>query len=523
MSLSDRSTPSPLVGVTAVPVDETKMPQGHCRYILMVPEIKGQRCACVNFTLNMGIPGSTCECGHLACFHTKEPETSAEQKQELDVLKRRIRLLEEQMSRGHDDEVDAIRMRLTEVEEQVDRSKEETREEFKRSYQNVSLSWQSIDKLQRRNQQYDAQFSEVDARLGAHSVELKRLDERAMELADADASLEERLDEAIAELEDDDGPAARGRDRRPRRRSTSDTSAPNHPLGPLGGPLGGGPLDAALCVGAATTHLLRRSSVSRPLIQGLGAGNASAGPTLMSSKALQTPVPPSGTWTVHISLLPQADAAMPFERNTAAYQRCLSRGLHRMVAVNGSDARSFTTAVSNAFGSLLRGREWMPLQAKLCDAEQLQGLPMLRQLDPPLVNCQYDAEFLRKHCAVCDPNGIMDSLYIAMKKHTLSWHDLKQAPVFMDGLESSWEHDLLLDSAARDDDAIIDDANQPAAGDIVALSSTLKRTAQELSRSNSFGASGAHATDSESSRAKRACPPPPKSIPGIRRRGVETI
>lgn len=208
---------------------------------------------------------------------------------------------------------------------------------------------------------------------------------------------------------------------------------------------------------------------------------------------------------------------MPFERNTTAYQRCLSRGLHKMVAIAGPDADSFVNAVSKAFGSHLQGREWMPLQAKLCDAEQLQGLPMLRQLEPNLVNQSFDVEFLRKNCAVCDPNGMMDSLYIAMKRHTLSWNDVKQAPVFIDGLESSWNYDKLLDAVPSDVDNVV-------AGDIVAISASLKRNAHEMSRSSgNYGAAVAPPADSEGPRAKRTCPAPPDSIPGLRRRGVETI
>ncbi|KAH8882827.1 hypothetical protein GQ53DRAFT_787287 [Thozetella sp. PMI_491] len=486
MSASGRSTPSPLQAASSDPVDESQMPRGHCRYILLLPEIKGQRCACVNFTLNKGIPGATCDCGHLACFHNRDSEPSAEQKQELELLKKRVKLLEEQMNNEHDDVVVSLGSRLTEMEEQVEKTREELKDEFRRSYQNVSLSWRSIDQLQQRNQQYDAQFAEVDARLGNHSTELKRLDELTLELADADASLEERLDEALDELEEQDDQlrSPRGRDRRPRRRSTSDTTHPNHPLGPLA-----------------------------PL--GLGVGSASAVPTLMSFRALRTPAPPQGPWTVHVSLLPQSNVAMPFERNTTAYLRCLSRGLHRMVAIAAPDAESFVTAVSKAFSSHLRGREWVPLQAKLCDAEQLQGLPMLRQLDPSLLNEPYDAEFLRKNCAVCDPNGMMDSLYISMKRHTLSWNDVKQAPVYMEGLESSWDYDKLLDAVPSDVDTVV-------AGDIVAISTSLKRSAQEMAKPNGFGAGGTAAAENEGPRTKRTCPLPPKPIPGIRRQGVET-
>ncbi len=90
----------------------------------------------------------------------------------------------------------------------------------------------------------------------------------------------------------------------------------------------------------------------------------------------------------------------PFERDTNAYKRCLSRGLHQMVAISGPSADAFVSTVTATFGSLLQGRPWMPLQAESCTAEQLAGLPMLRQLDPSLLHGRYDVDFLREHCAV---------------------------------------------------------------------------------------------------------------------------
>jgi hypothetical protein len=250
---------------------------------------------------------------------------------------------------------------------------------------------------------------------------------------------------------------------------------------------------------------------------------------------------------------------MPFERNTTAYQRCLSRGLHRMVAVQGRDAASFKQAVERAFGQFLRGREWMPLQAKLCDAATLQGLPMLRRLDDPRHPHQHhqqgrppfllggspgcDHEFLRRHCAVVDPHGVIDSLYIAMRRHTISWHTLRHAPVFMDGLEECWAHDALLDTDPFDDaDMAVDDEDRPAAGDLttalpvaaaavglgVGVVAGLKRPLTEMSRSNSFSSSGTSVLGSaagaampvvpgevggDEARVKRTCPAPPSSGP----------
>jgi hypothetical protein len=249
---------------------------------------------------------------------------------------------------------------------------------------------------------------------------------------------------------------------------------------------------------------------------------------------------------------------MPFERNTTAYQRCLSRGLHQMVAVQGPDAASFRAAVEKAFGRFLRGREWMPLQAKLCDAETLQGLPMLRLLDESLlmgpggtgsVVERCDQEFLRRHCAVVDAHGVIDSLYIAMRRHTISWHTLRHAPVFMEGLEDCWAFDKLLDKDPFDGDMAVDDEDRPAAGDITTalgapapplLQAGLKRPLAEMSRSSSFssgsvagtgagpasaagGATTASDGADEQARVKRTCPAPPQgAIVEIRRRDIKT-
>jgi hypothetical protein len=522
--MSNNSSPSPLQAATP-PVDEDKMPKGHCRYILLLPEIKGQRCACVGFSLNKGIPGATCDCGHLACFHNKEFEAPSDQKQELDILKKRIQQLEEQLSRGQEDVLEGVVSRLNEVEDTLEKSREEFGDQIKGTYRNVSISWRSIQTVERGQTQQSEQIRHILEKLNAHDEQLDRLRAGQMELQDADISLEERIENLMEEEEE--GFPLRPRERQ-RRRSTSDTSRPNFPLGTLGplGPLGNG--DAA-------PDGYRRPRQS-PEMSGPGPahGDGYARGGIVVPR-VPRPAPASarstGAWTVHISLLPHAFVPMPFERNTNAYQRCLSRGLHQMVAVHGRDAESFTTAVEKAFGRFLKGRQWMPLQAKLCDAEQLQGLPMLRQLEPHMVDSRYDHEFLRKHCAVCDNSGMIDSLYIAMRRHTISWHTLRHSPVYMDGLEDAWAYDSLLDTDPFDDNMAVDDVDRPAAGDITALPpippALKKRPLTEMSRSNSFGSAGAPTVDNDEARAKRSCPavpaaPPPAATLVEMRRRVET-
>ncbi|KAK1778164.1 hypothetical protein QBC45DRAFT_167216 [Copromyces sp. CBS 386.78] len=539
--MSAKSSPSPLQAPVNNPVDEATMPKGHCRYILCVPEIKGHRCACVGFSHNKGIPGATCQCGHLACYHQKEPDSASGD--QLELLKMRIQQLEEKLAAGvagdvasrlsemeHDLEtIRGIVSRLTDVEETLEKSREEFSEQIKGTYRNASMAWQSMEQLERKIQRQDEQLRQVCEKLREHDEQLERLHAGQLELRDADISLEERIEniaETIEELEDsqdardardaqEDNHLARLNGRHPRRRSTSDTSHPNFPSGPLG-PLGGG-------ANSFDSH--GHSQVGRPPVQGHGEGSALDG-SLMPHPSRTPPLSARsmGAWTVHISLLPHARVPMPFERNTNAYQRCLSRGLHQMVAVHGRDAASFIKAVEKAFGMFLRGRPWMPLQAKLCDAEPLQGLPMLRQLEASLVDSSYDHDFLRKNCAVCDSSGMIDSLYIAMRHDTISWHTLRHAPVFMEGLEAAWAYDPMLDTDPFDGDMAVDDRERPAAGEIttvlpsLAPPSSLKRSRTEMTRSNSFGAA-APPVDSEGTRVKRTCPAPPSSsILDLRRR-----
>ncbi|KAL2021490.1 hypothetical protein VTK56DRAFT_7123 [Thermocarpiscus australiensis] len=517
------ASPSPLQVATNSPADESRMPKGHCRYIMLLPEIRGQRCACVGFSLNKGIPGSTCDCGHLACFHNKEPEAATDQKHELELLRKRIQDLEDQLSKGHEDVLDSVVSRLNEVECHLERSMEEFGEQIKGAYRNISISWRSIEQTERKNQQHKERLRQIYDKLKDHDEQLDRLHAGQLELRDADLSLEERIENKTGTLEEEEELrlSAMTTGRPPRRRSTSDTSRPNVPLAPLG-------------AGPAFSDACRRPYPSRTggpcnqgHINGAGGGGSSQGAQL--ARPLPASARSTGAWTVHVSLLPHAFVPMPFERNTNAYQRCLSRGLHRMVAVQGRDAESFRAAVENAFGIFLRGHEWMPLQAKLCDAETLQGLPMLRILEPHLINANYyDHEFLRKHCAVCDSNGTIDSLYIAMRQHTISWHTLRHSPVFMEGLEDCWKYDALLDNDPYDGDMAVDDEDRPAAGDITRrvlppLQSSLKRPLTEMSRSNSFSSTTTPAGEGDEARAKRTCPDPPAgTIVEIRRRDIKT-
>lgn len=475
--MSALSSPSPLLGPTTE-VDETNLPQGNCRYIMMNTEVKGSRCACVNFTLNKALPGASCECGHLACFHHKTAEPPID-KRELELLRQRVQQLEELLAEGNSRRNEMIQ-RVSELEGIVDSRTEEMGQEIKKTYGNLNRAWHSIGELERRGDDVDNRFQAMGVHLRNVDGELQRLHQRQCELNDADLSLEEQLLEVVESIEGaSEVTPSRGRQRR---RSISD-SAPN-----------------------------LNSSPKMTLVPVRSGGV----PTRASDSAA------SNLWTVHVSLLPSSSLPFPFERDTNAYKRCLSRGLHQMVAVNGLSAEAFVSAVTRAFNGVLKDRPWVPLQAKLCDADTLQGLPMLRPLDSSLASSKFDVDFLRAHCAVLDIHGNMDSLYISMRHSSLSWHALRHSPVFLQGLEASWEYDPILDSSDPFvDDENVDDNDRPSAGDLVGGLPNFKRAASEMSRSSTMTTvvDGAEGRPTKKV-ARTTCPPPFKEVS---RRRVETV
>ncbi|KAF5018043.1 hypothetical protein F66182_9993 [Fusarium sp. NRRL 66182] len=470
-SLSPSRSPPP--ASTPQP-DESQLPKGQCRYILMIPGLKGQRCGCMGFDHNKSLPGASCNCGHLSCFHVASADapTPSTNKSEIDLVKKRIQVLEEGLDKDDHDRFSRVVGRISELEEIVEKNKEEAEAELKGSYRNASAAWQLVTQLQKQMTSLEQAFRSQNEQMARTGREVEDLRNRQLELLDSDEFLEERIEK----LE-----------------STEPLLSPPQDADPHDTPL------EALQLSPASSATSRR--VPSP----------SHDPSNTQPTLYEAPRP----WTIHVSLMPSKDTPFPFEKDTTSYKRCLSRGLHRMVAVESDDAKSFTNAVSRAFESLLKGRPWVPLQAKLCDVELLQGLPMLRPLEPRLVHEQYDRAFLKKHCAVLDVSGKMDSLYIAMEHDSLSWNFLKRSPIYLDGLESAWERDSVLDQkdeqdSSRDHHGDEGDESPPAGNIVGALG--LKRSMSEIS------CSSLDDTELPVAKMPRSCKTPQLEM----RRGMET-
>ncbi|KAF4785901.1 hypothetical protein HER10_EVM0011269 [Colletotrichum scovillei] len=494
--MSTTSSPSPLQGPTGR-VDEKSLPQGQCRYILLVPGIKGQRCACVHFSLNRSTPGASCDCGHMACYHVKTPEPSST-REEVELLKQRLQALEEQLDQQRQGGLGTVVARVSELEDLVDKSREEIGQEIKGSYRNINRVWQSVEQLERQTSHLRETLRSQSEHMERVNGELKSVSNRQLELFDADESIEERLDQLES---DHDSLASRG-GQIPNMTEEAILSRPD----------------------AVTASNLQQSLgatlYSQPEAEVIPGETIRTSPALSAADS-NTSSSNCGAWTVHISLLPTASQPFPFERDTNAYKRCLSRGLHRTVVVGGPDSDSFVEAVTKSFGSLLRGRSWMPLQAKLCDAEKLQGLPMLRPLDSRLVDSDYDLNFLKRFCGVCEANGKIDSLYIAMRQDKFSWHFLRNSPIFIEGLENCWIYDHFLDPNDPVEDDHMEEHDRPSAGDIVPSLPNLKRAASEMSRTAGLTAATT-GSDSDGSRTKT---PRTSCLPSLveSRRRLETV
>jgi hypothetical protein len=399
-------------------------------------------------------------------------------------------MLEEELDRERQGGRGGLVDRLGRLEELVDKTKADTETELKTVFRGISGLWQRVDVLNSRTLNYEDHIESLDDNV-------ERMKHRLIDLDDASMHMEDRVEA----LENSATPISTIVSRR-RKASTppsptlddnSDCSFQSEET-------------------ATTSHSETRYSLD--MVRAEEISNVQSFRQRVASVGSG-----SQSWTVHISLLPTSSQPFPFEKDTAAYKRCLSRGLHQMIVIPDSDSLSFKTSVDEAFSEILRGRPWQPLVARICDAKNLRGLPMLRQLPAYLVGSDYDAEFLQHNCAVVDESGKILDLYIAMSEDTMSWAELKEVRPHTPGLEASWIYDPYLDGPCLDADGSScgqgPEMSRPAAGDILtSWSPSLKRNASEISRSPSFGSS----TDGEGSRAKMRRPCTGASVEVVGRR-----
>lgn len=421
-----------------------------------------------------------CNCGHLACFHlqTSEAASPGKNRDEIEMVKQRIGLLEQQSDVGDGGAMDRVVSRLSNLEEMVDKAREEFHAEIKGSYRNISGAWQLIEQLQKQVDALEGICRTQDRQLDRAGKELDDVRNRQLELLDSDESLEERIEK----LESAEVLLSPPLEEQPATLVTSHVSQPSSSV-----------LVAADAVAADAL-------LSSP-------------PDLMLDKAMdhtsetELATSTSTTWTVHVSLLPSKEQQRPFEKDSTAYKRSLSRGMQRMVAIDPERGETFSIAVTRSFRHVLQGRPW-ELLCRTSGASHLHGL-QLQSFEPKVSLQGVDRAFLEAHCASLDVLGKIEAVYIAPSNGTLPWSQLKQLPVHVEGLESSWQYEAALDWDATSSKPVhrvlpFQQTSPATEGSIQAVN-PLKRTISDLSKSTCITSMSSAEPDQGRAKMARSC------------------
>ncbi|KAI9679835.1 MAG: hypothetical protein M1817_004849 [Caeruleum heppii] len=390
-----------MLGVTprtpSIDQDE-HLPRGECRFILLHPEISGQRCSCQGFWLNKSVLGSSCECGHQACYH--EPtQTGAEvSRDEYDVLLARVAQLESQRDKNRTaGGINELHRRIKALDKMLEKERTEREEDIRGFYRaiqgvyyNMGLS-QSVT-FGRLTEQDDKIEAVTDKNHGC-CADVLGVTKRVTQLDELMMAFEDRLDDVEADVE-------------------------NQCPAPLRSPLDSRP-----------TASVRKTSLQ-----------------LETVTSVVTLNQPQAAWEVHACFLPSAFQMTPFPIHSTAYNRCRSRGLLQDLSVTGHSCRAFRAVIERAFAGILQGRPWMPLMVQEPHSEPPHGHRLLQplpkaQTDPDL----WDVAFLQRHCLLSAAAEHKGSIFIALVDDVLSWQDIRRQPVVDAALEGAWTHDRGLD------------------------------------------------------------------------------
>ena len=110
------------------PSPSPPLPRGDCRFIVLRPDVGGQRCACQGFRRHGLVPGSSCECGHQACYHVPESTPDAVGRHEFALLQDRLVAREAERDTRL---IDDLRPRLKIVEAKVEHGQDRAEEDIR--------------------------------------------------------------------------------------------------------------------------------------------------------------------------------------------------------------------------------------------------------------------------------------------------------------------------------------------------------------------------------------------------------
>lgn len=280
------------------------LPKGNCRYILLHPEVKGIRCACVGYSLNRSIPGSTCDCGHQACYHEPDKENVSFERNELEALKKKVDMLEAELGREKHAARAELIGRIGRLEETVDIQKAEHDADLRNVQRGMSGLWQHVGVLEKKTPFYDDNIEELVDDVQRLRDDYQKMDARVIEVDDATMRTEDRVD--ALEKTAVNGPAIS------RRRKASTPPSPG--------------FDDDVDESIKSEDEMTPSQAGDRFPRTFVLADADALHIQSFRQRVSSVGSDAQSWTVHVSLLPSSSQPFPFEKDTAAYKRCLSRG-----------------------------------------------------------------------------------------------------------------------------------------------------------------------------------------------------
>ncbi len=189
---SSTASPRPIPSPSPPP-----LPRGECRFILLLPDVNGQRCACQGFRRHDAVPGSSCECGHQACYHVPELSREGVGREELEALRTRVRALEGECDVRR---VDDVRDRVERVEVMMGEGQARADEDIRAVCRAVQGIHASVTRLQLmaagRFLAHEDKIEGLLDRWTAIEGELERVRRRLTAIDDVTMRLEDRMGES---------------------------------------------------------------------------------------------------------------------------------------------------------------------------------------------------------------------------------------------------------------------------------------------------------------------------------------
>jgi hypothetical protein len=169
--------------------------------------------------------GSSCECGHQACYHVPEQENEGIARRELNALMARVVSLERELERERSGRNAPVHERIIAVEEAVENFKAEQEENTKTMYRAMAGAYNSIRHYQANNSkrflEYDDKIDGVADKTYAVGDELDSVQKHVGRIEDNVMGLEDRLEDVESEAD-----VGRTESGRPRKRIKTEPREP---------------------------------------------------------------------------------------------------------------------------------------------------------------------------------------------------------------------------------------------------------------------------------------------------------